>query len=245
MEEPSNWVTISLVANPDDYLADWMDEEDDSEDDLDWMDEDENARFECSVDFLLSWSRLTTVKRRICVHVLMGILLKELLPFRARQCSSELDAVLEYLGNLHTFYELGRSRCILPMEKNQRTLLDWLSYHSNAQTILGDASRSDRPFWKSIQSTVAPYLRAVGPACHYRKYEEQNFVGYALEALVYLTDTSHRSKAPVRLHEDYFIREMPDAEILLNRFSKCAMDWFNACKKALAWRTALVGEYVN
>ncbi len=69
MEEPSGWVTVRLAGTytPDDY------DDYGSQDDWDMYEDDEaDTHYECEVNFLPSWSRLTTIKRRICVHVLMG-----------------------------------------------------------------------------------------------------------------------------------------------------------------------------
>ena len=242
MEEPSGWVSLSDAyydLDPDDYG---------SQDDWDmYEDEDEDAHYECEVEFLPSWSRLTTVKRRVCVHVLMGMFLKEVLPFRARQSSSdEDDFALPYLGQLHKFYELCRNRWTLPMTVDQQAVFNSLHNRDQVNDVNRNVPRPYRFFWHlALRSVILPYLRAVGPACSYRKYEEENLVKYAFQALGYLTDPQHCSQAPASDYDVYFVRERPEAEILRDRTSQCALDWFEKCKKTLAWRTVLKGEYVK
>ncbi len=256
MEEPSGWVVVRLHRylgyeepdSQDDWVVGFEEDEEEGEYDDDEYDDDFQFHCECEIHFLSSWSRLTTIKRRICVHVLMGMVLHELLPFRAKQCSSEEeDFALPYLAELHKFHELCRGQWTLPMTAKQRNSFDTLNNRERLNAFEGNISPRDKFFWRwTFRDVIMSYLPAVGPACDCRKYEEETFARRALQVLCYLTDPRHRSGTPaIDDYDQYFIRDRPDVEVLRDRFSKCALDWFEECKKSLAWRTALEGEYVK
>lgn len=255
MEEPSGWVVVRLHRylgyeepdSQDDWVVGFEEDEEEGEYDDDEYDDDFQFHCECEIHFLSSWSRLTTVKRRICVHALMGVLLKELLPYRAKQCSSEeTDFALPYLEELYRFHGLCREQWTLPMTQEQGNSFDKLNHEGQLNATRRNVPPRDRHFWHLAFRLILTYLEAVGPACTYRKYVEEEFVRKALQALCYLTDPLQRSAPPAISHYDeYFMREQPDAEILRDRFSQCAQNWFEECKKALAWRTAMEGEYVK